>query len=172
MIKYKATRSKGDYRRKVLLAHMRYRGEGRGRGKFTMADCTPELSLVMRYRKPPAPTRRKSPIINDAGYTTWDQIAVDLSGPFRTRSYQGNQYYAFLKCMLTSKRMYFGLKKRSHFTITLLRSIARIGKWPICAPVRVQSDLCTRILCLLCTLKTSPPYHPPWQQRTRWNGSV
>ena len=26
--------------------------------------------------------------------------------------------------------MYFGLKKRSHFTIILLRSVARMGKWP------------------------------------------
>ena len=137
-----------EIRRQLIIAHKRYGHVDprklitakrlgrfhsssiptRGRRLWSVKDCP--VCLAMRYRKPPAPARRKGHVINDVGYTTWDQIAVDLSGPFRTRSYQGNRYYALFKCMLTGKRMYFGLKKRSHFTITLLRSVARMGKWP------------------------------------------
>ena len=100
----------------------------RGRNLWKKSDCP--VCLAMQWKRPARPLRREGDLVNDGNFTPWDRVMVDLSGKFRVKSFQNNRYYALFTCLLTRVRKYFGLKKRSHFTIIFLKFVARVGKWP------------------------------------------
>ena len=100
----------------------------RGRNLWKKSDCP--ICLAMQWKRPARPLRREGDLVNDGNFTPWDRVMVDLSGKFRVKSFQNNRYYALFTCLLTRVRKYFGLKKRSHFTIVFLKFTARVGKWP------------------------------------------